>query len=499
MLSFQIGEYSNKKELRTRYYTPTWNGSCSRPESCTECPAFRTTKSRYMLQSTTNKDSATLVALFAVSLSGADPYKCGKLQLGNFYRALATIFTLRNLSPLPYNLRGLVLDTCSNSLRIDKDLYSLLSTGSLCNYATKFDGAINNSTLGGVITSSTKNVMAANRVLAPLKIPIIGTFATSRVLNDKYTFPYVARTISPDYQETAAIADILSQNNWTYISVVYSRDVYGRTGFSNFKLQAGKIGICIALSVTTPSENSKDQTKKALSQLLTIDGSNVIVIIDLNPKQTLEVAKELGIANKFLWIGTETWGTLQFDRNLMNDLAGSLTVAMRNTMVTSFNNYIKTLTYDKHDDIPNDWFEEFYQQIHKCQLPTARMVYSMYPLCNKSETITNDLLNVDDYVIYTTIAATYAIAKGIQVTKDKNCPTKPTFSDCFGDNKNREILFQNLLKTKWSGWTEDAGFDLKFNDDRFWDVGYDMYNLVKDSELFKYKKVTVYITLQNDT
>jgi hypothetical protein len=76
--------------LSLETYRPSWNASCSRPESCTECPALITTKSRYMLQATSQSDPATLIAFLPIHLQGDDQYKCGKLHLGSLYRALET-------------------------------------------------------------------------------------------------------------------------------------------------------------------------------------------------------------------------------------------------------------------------------------------------------------------------------------------------------------------------------------------------------------------------
>ncbi|XP_052073189.1 uncharacterized protein LOC127711239 isoform X2 [Mytilus californianus] len=485
----KVGTFSNSKKLTLKNYKPSWDGSCGRPESCTECPGFITTKSRFMLQRSSQTNPATIVAFFPVSLKGFDAYKCGNLYLGSFYRALATSYTLKNLAPRPFNIRSLVLDTCSNTLRIDRDLYSILSSGGLCNSKTTFDSVINNSTIGGVITTSTANVIAANRILAPLKIPLVGAFSTSSVLNDKYTYPYVARTISSDFQETQAIADVLQYNNWTYVTVIYSKEVYGKSGYENFKSQAGKNGICITVSLPVPVQGSSDDIKNALSQLSTETGANVVILIAMNPEQILKAAKELGIINQYLWIGTETWGTNTLDSNLVDDVKGSITVAMRNTMVTGFNNYLKTLRYNYRDNIPDDWFEEFYQQVHQCQLPRASVVYSQYKVCDLSEQITDEKLQMNHYIIYTTIAATYSIANAIQSTKDTRCATKTNFKDCFYDNSNKEYLFKRLLETKWSGWTDEPGFDLNFNEDRYWDVGYDIYNYVVENGLHMYKKV----------
>ena len=486
----QIGTFSNDQQLSLETYSPSWNASCSRPESCTECPALITTKSRYMLQATSQSDPATLIAFLPIHLQGDDQYKCGKLHLGSLYRALAITYTLQNLSPTPFNLRGMILDTCSNSLRIDQDLYNILASGKLCNTKANFDGVINNSTVGGVVTESSEDVMAANRILAPLKIPLVGSFSTSSVFNNKFAYPYLARTISPDTQETQVIADILKHQNWTYVSVVYSKEVYGLNGYKNFKKQAGAAGVCIATSISIQNQGSLDEIKNALSQLTLQDGAHIVVVIALNPRPILDAANELGILKQFLWIGTETWGRWTSILNgLENDLIGSISIAMQNTMVTRFNNFLKSLTYLNRRGVPDDWFEEFYQQIHKCKLSNAVTVYTEYLPCSLSEKVTDEKLEMDKYIIYTTIAAAYSVASGINRAKNSKCPRKTRFEDCFNDNDNREYLFQMLLDTKWSGWTDDSGYDLTFNNDRYWDVGYDIFNFVEINGTYIYKKV----------
>lgn len=131
-------------------------------------------------------DGATLLAVLPIHKQGTDPYLCGQLDMDVFYNALAFIYTLDTYFPTTkYKLRGLIVDSCSNNLRVDQDLYSLFSKGRLCNTAFSFDGNVNNKTLAGVITSTTNHVIAANRVLSPLKVPILSNSATSTVLSDK--------------------------------------------------------------------------------------------------------------------------------------------------------------------------------------------------------------------------------------------------------------------------------------------------------------------------
>jgi hypothetical protein len=52
----------------------------------------------------------------------------------------------------------------------------------------------------------------------------------------------------------------LKHQNWTYVSVVYSKEVYGLNGYKNFKKQAGAAGVCIATSISIQNQGSLDET-----------------------------------------------------------------------------------------------------------------------------------------------------------------------------------------------------------------------------------------------
>ena len=472
-------------------YSPQWDGSCNRADACSECPTLRYSSNRYMYDESTDPNAATLIALLPLHFQGSDPYHCGSLNMEDFYRGLAFFFTMQRLVlPRPYALHGLLLDTCTSSLRIDQDLYSLLSSGSLCNSATDFgDYIINNSTIGGVVTTLSTNVMAANRVLAPLKIPLVGSMSSSTILSNKEAFPYFARTFPPDDKQMRIISEILKQNNWTYVSVVYSRESYGISAVDVLEKQSNQNGVCVGLSVPISYPTNSEEAKVVVNQLIDQQGANVIVLVTLEPRPILLAAEELGVLDRFIWIGTDIWGTSSsvvqgFEQKVM----GSITVGTRFTSVPKFNEYVTELTYANRKNIPSDWFEEFYQMIHKCQLPDAQVVMSQYPLCTKLETITTDMVDQDKPFVYTTVAATYAAASAIQQAKNSRCSALPTFRECFQDPSNMELLFEKLLQTQYN---VADGFNLNFNSDRYWDVGYSIYNYVMDSPgTYVYKKVS---------
>lgn len=80
------------------------------------------------------------------------------------------------------------------------------------------------------------------KLLEVFEIPLISYFASSPKLSDKSKYLYFSRTIPSDTFQTKAIVDLLKYFNWTYVSVLYSGESYGLTGFEALKQEAHKNG-----------------------------------------------------------------------------------------------------------------------------------------------------------------------------------------------------------------------------------------------------------------
>jgi ABC-type branched-subunit amino acid transport system substrate-binding protein len=80
------------------------------------------------------------------------------------------------------------------------------------------------------------------KVLGVLKVPVISYWATSDELSDKSEYEYFSRTIPSDMSQVKAIVDVLDYFNWTYVSIVYTDESYGRYGFEMLKMEATKHG-----------------------------------------------------------------------------------------------------------------------------------------------------------------------------------------------------------------------------------------------------------------
>jgi hypothetical protein len=143
--------------------------------------------------------------------------------------------------------------------------------------------------------------------------------------------------------------------------------------------------------------------------------------------------------------------------------------------------------------LPDDWFEEFYQHIHECLLPNSKLQMPDYRLCSgpdgKGETITEDKIKQFAPRL-TNIAATYAMGNGLnKLYRDYGCADK-TFTSCMGGIKDaRDVLFENTLAQTWSinaGQVDPReAFNLELGEDRYWNIGYNIYSFGQDNEYYK--------------
>ncbi|XP_060080414.1 uncharacterized protein LOC132559805 [Ylistrum balloti] len=493
----KIGSYSFTGDLNIDpTYSPSWDGSCDRQDACTECPTVRNTKARDMSQPAVNANAATFLLVLDGHNQGSDPFRCGTLKIGNIHIALAFFYTLEKLTPKPYDVRGVVLDYCSNTLRIDQDLYSLLAAGQLCSTAFGANGMVNNKTITGILTTSSSSTVAVNRVVKPLKIPIISSRATSALLANQNDYPYFSRTVPPDDHQMGVIADILASNDWTYVSVVYSMESYGISGLEQLQRNARSRGVCATNAVGISVPGSMEEAKAVVQELTTFAGANVVVLCTLYPETIMAAAKELDMVDRFIWIGTDTWGrSPTIPVGIENKLHGLITVDIRSAIVRNFIDYVKEITYNSRKNMPLDWFEEFYQEVHQCQLSDAQTPVTKFTnLCNKAEIITDSMVMSSNAYILHTIAATYSLVNGLNIVRTGDCSLAATFADCFSDMHNWDRLLNAILSTDWDmhntlDLEPPDTFNVRFNSQRFVDTGYNIYTYMNDGTGYKYHLV----------
>ena len=443
-------------------------------------------------QKAENPYPATLVALMNIHSQGVDEYRCGELNVHNFLRALAVKYTIERITSQPFGLRPLILDNCNNQLRIDQDLFNLLSTGKLCNADFDSDGSqIDIKSVIGVFTLGSRFVVAANRVTAPYKVQLLSSYATSNALSDKWRYPYFARTVPPDELMMTLIAKILKENDWSYVGVVHSDENYGISGYKMLReiVNTGQYS-CIGFDVTIPAAGTVEELRPIVRQLADLNGIGVIVTLVVDPRPLLEAAVAEGVADRFVWIGTDSWGNFRTTtEGLAQHFRGAISIYFRDAVMENFVDYVKQIDWVNRKDIPDDWFEEFYQQIHKCRLPSATVVMSKYTRdCLLNENITAEMV-LQEGVGILDIAAIYAMGRGLQKFVS-DCGQR-NITDCINSiDDPRERLFAHTLAETWrihdrtlltmDGNITSEKFNMEIGSKRYWNSGYRIYNLKHD-------------------
>ncbi|XP_053375883.1 uncharacterized protein LOC123533310 [Mercenaria mercenaria] len=497
-----IAKYSSAGDLSitSPAYRPSWDGSCERVDSCTECPTIRNLLSRYMLpeylNGGNNPNPATLIYPARIHDQGNDAYRCGAMNMYHTIQALSVVYTLQYstlITNKPFNLRPLILDHCNNELRIDQDVFNILTTGTLCNAEFDSQGSvINATTVMGVQVQSSRYVVAANRVTAPLKIQLMSGSASSTALSDKWRYPYFARTVPPDNLQMEVIAKILEFNDWTYVGVVYSKESYGINGYKNLQalVNEGKYS-CIGAAEGIDNPSTLAELRPVVRRIGETEGIGVIVLIALDPRPFLEAIIAEGVAEKYLVIGTDSWGSGQsITEGIAAQFAGAITIDFRNAYYNDFVNWTKMITYTNRMGIPDDWFDEFYQHIHKCQLRNSKLRMEQYTRdCagpnGDAEVITEEKIKA--YVPrLTNIAATYAMGNGLsKLYREYGC-ADVSFASCMAGIKNaRDVLFAYTLEQTWSinrGQVDPKEeFNMEIGEDRYWNIGYNIYSFGIDN------------------
>ena len=439
---------------------------------------------------TNSYDPATLVVILPIHQRGNDEYRCGDMSMSSMMTALSILYTLENpllvSSLYRFNLRALIIDNCANTLRIDQDLMSLFTEGDLCN--DEFDtlgSIIDKSTVMGVQTTSSRYVVAANRITAQMQIQLMSSSASSTALSDRWRYPYFTRTVPPDNVQMALIAKILKENNWSYVGVIYTLESYGINGYRTLQdiVNTGAlscIGVAQGVSVNAPSKDLRE----AVKTIGETEGVGVIVLIVANPRPILDALIAEGVANRFVVIGTDAWGkSYTIIEGVADQFAGAMTISFRDAYYLPFIDHVRRITYTNRMGLPTDWFEEFYQQMHECHLTDARKPQTQYTTtCTKNLRISIDQVRKYGEQLHP-IMATLALGKGLSMfASNYGCGTN-TFTQCMDKVANsRDALFNMTLQQTQQMIASELdppdNFKLELGyDDRYWNVGYTVWSV----------------------
>jgi metabotropic glutamate receptor 2/3/metabotropic glutamate receptor 6/7/8 len=291
--------------------------------------------------------------------------------------------------------------------------------------------------------------------LSFINITQVSYGATTSVLDDQNRYNYFFRTIPPDSQLATAIVDVVSYYNWNLISIITSKDDFGKNGDKAFRKYAKKKNICIDMHEQI---NEFTNYTKLIGKIMKSKSSVFILFATrvYAKKLLIEFQKTSREATTrdVLWISsTSMSGVNEFNKEVFARL-WEITPSISTD--NNFHNHWKLLTPTVMNQ-KGVWFANYYQR-------------SKFQCLNDTNcAVDNDDRKISSFALYT-IDAVYAIAYALDSIINKYCqqPVEwdPIQQSCVGYNGtiSGEILRNHLTHINFVSPTGNKiSFDYKGN------------------------------------
>ena len=412
----------------------------------------------------------------------------GRINCGNetkfnaraFQSAAAMVYAIEIINNNTNKLPGIELvyditDTCRSSITSLESSLGFLpvqASGSMC----AINSSLSVSAVVGPATST--NSRETQNLLRLFQIPQVSFASTSDELSNKKLYDYFFRTIPPDSYQANAIFSITEHFNWSFVSIAYSGNNYGRNGIMSFKeLFLGKNNTnCIAGDFEIPSGASADAYEKFASQLLEKWQSNSSVLVFFGSSSeahnTIDALIKKGIKS-LTWIASDGVGT-NVDPSRRQHVLGQIGVQP---------------DFTEYDRKFQDWFTEFVART-EYENHTWFKEFKFNMECNN-----NCTLDTTDYSAAFTMDAVYALGNSLHNMQQTLCGNSssetvysgicPEILDGTTLSRINGSLFREYLRN-----VTDSNNDRLFNDNQDRVGDYIIYNLM-EKEMMQFNYIPV--------
>lgn len=229
-----------------------------------------------------------------------------------------------------------------------------------------------NKVISGVVAaaSSVTSIQVAN-LLRLFKIPQVSFFSTSPELSNKARFRYFSRTIPSDHYQTMAMAKIVQQLGWTYLSVVYEESSYGVKAFEELEKLLKDRNICVAVKRKLTKVSGVAGTSDfdhIVEKLMEKPKAKGVIVFgsDQEVAELMKAVKRLNATGKFNWIGSDGWSARALvSEGQEREVEGTLSIQPQANPVMGFSDYFLRKTVENNKR--NPWFAEFWEDHFKCR------------------------------------------------------------------------------------------------------------------------------------
>lgn len=301
----------------------------------------------------------------------------------------AMLFTIKeinsdpNLLPPNFTLGYDIKDSCNDvPVALKAALDFVLDAGNAStensitkNCSSRYCKCTDKRTLISAVIGAASSPLSINvaNLLGVDDTPQISYSSTSVLLSDNTVYHSFFRTIPSDTYQAQALADLLKQFGWTYVSIVASDNSYGRAGVDSLRTQLKKRGICIALEKIFNPSLSHEELRSIIESLKNEPRARVIILWCQRPNALgfLNEASNQKLSGK-TWIGTETWGDAYqletLDSNVVGGMLGVLPLLKKHA---GFEEHMKNLHPNNTDY--NPWMWEYWTSRFGCRRDTGHL------------------------------------------------------------------------------------------------------------------------------
>lgn len=419
-----------------------------------------------------------LGAIFPVHEQGTLTFQCGSISEEGILMLEAFLWAVDAMNANSDILNGLTigtfaLDSCGSSGEVFSDLKNLYTKPHFYSTVNNSEGVDIKTIWAFINDPGNGPATAAAEIFSANAMPNIASYSPTDILSEATSFPYTLRTALPYKILNAAIIDVLVQLNWTFVSVVYSKGLWGQDRFARFKNEAYDKGICIAYSdsVSFATDNTTN-VNAILKQLKSVKLMHARVVILLTePKdgkmfvQHLNHAQKSGLVlpNDFTIIGTFDMEAEEAAANL-----GAIIVHHDSSPVEPFWNYVLSLKYNNNER--NPWWKQFWSDKFRCENEEECDQFALQTGILPDESVLMNIMN-----------GVWAFAVGLSNLIRQMCPDakfgRPVCDRLVKQITLRDMIYRNV-KAAGFGRADNPNEAFRFTEDGGPDMGLNILNLI---------------------
>ena len=420
-----------------------------------------------------------LGGLFAVRHSSAAGGQCSTtLRLEGAERLEAMLYAIDLVNSDPYLLPNITIgydirDTCTSvNIGLDESI-EFVSSEDLCHDICLSNTTILNTSITAVIGATLSHVSIPIASLFRLfNLPQVSYSSTSSLLSNRDRYTYFFRTIPPDDQQAQAMIDLIALFGWDHVSTIYSNNLYGQPGITEFHRLARKEKICIDVNEGI-DENFVTANYTVLANKLFNSSANVVVLF-AHIHHVIDLLTEIKSAQRnstrqFLWIASDSWATFREAVDFSSIVSGMWGVAPLTTKYDKFEEYYSNLTLGTN--VRNSFFTEYYQVIYDCIVGVN---------CT-NDSITEHPMYQQESNVPLVVDAVYSIAHALNNFFNENCKQPLVWyqsnQTCVSQTNETRLNGKVLLKYLSNvSFTSPTGNKVSFNKFGYVESNYRFYN-----------------------